>query len=102
MPLTKTIEFDALIVLKHAEKEVKTKTQRSRDLQPMGPQYRVIRKTRWNNKRIKTSYTKSHPENGGKRKANTLTSKEARIFATDIYADPGTKKAAERRIETAT
>jgi hypothetical protein len=72
----------------------------------MGPQYRVIRKTRWNNKRIKTSHTKSHPDNGGtkggERKANTFTSKEARIFATDIYADPGTEKAAERRIETAT
>jgi hypothetical protein len=31
-----------------------------------------------------------------------FTLKEARIFATDIYADPRTKKAAERRIETAT
>jgi hypothetical protein len=40
------IESDALSVLKHAKKEAKTKAQRSRDLQPMGPQYRVIRKTR--------------------------------------------------------
>jgi hypothetical protein len=102
------IESDALSVLKHAEKEAKMKAQRSRDSQTMGPLYRVIRKTRWNNKKIKNSHTKSNPENGGtkgggkKRKANTFTSKEARIFATDIYADPGTDQAAEWRIETAT
>jgi hypothetical protein len=40
------IESDALSVLKHAEKVAKTKAQQSRDSQPMGLQYRVIRKTR--------------------------------------------------------
>jgi hypothetical protein len=40
------IESDVLSVLKHAEKEAKTKAQRSRDLQTMEPLYRVIWKTR--------------------------------------------------------
>jgi hypothetical protein len=40
------IESDAMSILAHAEKGSKTRAQRSRDSQTMGPLYRTIRRAR--------------------------------------------------------
>jgi hypothetical protein len=81
------IESDAMSILAHAEKDSKTRAQRSRDSQTMGPLYRAIRRARLNCRRLKAAHTRSsHPEEE-KRAYSTFNSKESRILTTDAYAE---------------
>jgi hypothetical protein len=49
---------------------------------------------------LKRTHTKAHPEKGGRSPA-TFTAKEARIYAADIWADPGTEGKAMAKSEKA-
>ena len=96
----KCIESDAQSILKHAEKEARSKASRSRDVQNLGVFYRSIRRIGYQNKHMRRKHSKAHPEEGGRSPA-TFTGKEARMFAADVYADPGTALEAEAQASKA-
>jgi hypothetical protein len=57
------------------------------------PCYRILRQVANKYGNLNRSHTKTHPEKDGRSPA-TFTAREARIFAADIWADPGTEEVA--------
>jgi hypothetical protein len=88
---TPRVETDCQGNLKHAQKELTKGSQRSMETQTMAPCYRVIRKVARARRRLRRSHTKAHPEDKG-RKCSSFTAKKARIYAADIWADPGKER----------
>jgi hypothetical protein len=66
----------------------------------MAPCYRILRQVKKKCRNLKRTHTKAHPEKG-RRSPATFTAKEARIYAADIWADPGTEGVAVANSETA-
>jgi hypothetical protein len=91
MEATPRVETDCQGILKHAQKELTKGSQRSMKTQTMAPCYRVIRKVGRARRHLRRSHTKAHPEDKG-RKPSSFTAKEARIYAADIWADPGKER----------
>jgi hypothetical protein len=60
----------------------------------MAPCYRSLRQVKKKCRNLKRTHTKAHPEKGGR-------SPEARIYAADIWADPGTEGVAMANSEKA-
>jgi hypothetical protein len=98
--LRRKIETDCQGVLKHAEKEMPKVNQRSLAVQTMAPCYRILRQVIKKCRNLKRTHTKAHPEKGGRSPA-TFTAKEARIYAADIWADPGTEREAMANLKKA-
>jgi hypothetical protein len=66
----------------------------------MAPCYRSLRQVKKKRRNLKRTHSKAHPEKGGRSLA-TFTAKEARIYAADIWADPGTEGEAMANSEKA-
>jgi hypothetical protein len=80
------IKTDCQGVLKHAEKELTKGNQRFG-----GPAHGwSLRQVKTKCRNLKRTHTKAHPEKSGRSPA-MFTAKEARIYAADIRADPGTE-----------
>jgi hypothetical protein len=91
MEATPRVETDCQGILKHAQKELTKGCQRSMETQTIAPCYRVLRKVARARRRLRRAHTKAHPEDKG-RKPSSFTAKEARIYAVDIWADPGKER----------
>jgi hypothetical protein len=70
------------------------------ETQTMAPCYRVLRKVARARRRLRQAHTKAHPEEKG-RKPSSFTVKEARIYAADIWPDPGKERYARALSERA-
>jgi hypothetical protein len=66
----------------------------------MAPCYRSLRQVKKKRRNLKRTHTKDHPEKGGRSLA-TFMAKTARIYAADIWSDPGTEGEAMENSEKA-